>query len=97
VLGMVAVDVFGKALDERLEQMSLSHETRELMRAELPKLAEARVPASIDGTQRAELQQAIKESFVDSFRVVSLVAAALALASAVCGWLTIESRRRVRT
>ncbi|HEY5757358.1 MAG TPA: MFS transporter [Steroidobacter sp.] len=97
VLGMVAVDVFGKALDERLDHMALSHETRELMRAELPKLAEARVPPSIDGTQRAELQQAIKESFVDSFRVVSLVAAALAFASAVCGWLTIEPRRRVRT
>jgi EmrB/QacA subfamily drug resistance transporter len=97
VLGMVAVDVFGKALAERLDHMPLSHETRELMRAELPKLAEARVPPSIDGTQRAELQQAIKESFVDSFRVVSLVAAALAFASAVCGWLTIEPRRRVRT
>jgi EmrB/QacA subfamily drug resistance transporter len=97
VLGMVAVAVFGKALDERIEKMPLSNESRELMRAEIPKLAEARVPPSIDGTQRSELQQAIKESFVDSFRVMSLVAAALAFASAVCGWLTIESRRRVRT
>jgi EmrB/QacA subfamily drug resistance transporter len=97
VLGMVAVAVFGKALDERIEKMPLSNESRELMRAEIPKLAEARVPPSIDGTQRAELQQAIKESFVDSFRVMSLVAAARAFASAVCGWLTIESRRRVRT
>jgi EmrB/QacA subfamily drug resistance transporter len=97
VLGMVAVAVFGKALDERIGKMPLSNESRELMRAEIPKLAEARVPPSIDGTQRAELQQAIKESFVDSFRVMSLIAAALAFASAVCGWLTIESRRRVRT
>ncbi len=86
VLGMVAVAVFGKALDERLESRCRCRTKRaSSMRAELPKLAEARVPPSIDGTQRAELQQAIKESFVDSFRVVSLVAAALAFASAVCG------------
>lgn len=97
MLGMVAVAVFGKALDERLDGMSLSRETRELMQAEGPKLAEAQVPPPIDGAQRAELQRAIQESFVDSFRVVSLVAAALAFASAVCGWLTIESRRRIRT
>lgn len=88
---------FGKALDARLEHMPLSNETRVLMRAEVPTLAEAQVPPSIDGTQRMKLQRAIKESFVASFRVVSLVAAALAFASAVCGWLTIETRRRVRT
>ena len=64
VLGMVAIGVFGAALDERLGQMSLSNETRELVRAEIPKLAEAQVPRSIDGAQRNVLQQAFKESFV---------------------------------
>jgi EmrB/QacA subfamily drug resistance transporter len=95
VLGMVAVAAFGKAVDERLDQMSLSSETRELVRAEIPKLAEAQPPPSIDGAQRDELQRAFKDSFVYSFRIVSLVAAALAFASAVCGWLTIEPNRRL--
>jgi EmrB/QacA subfamily drug resistance transporter len=95
VLGMVAVASFGNALDERLETMSLSNETRELVRAEVPKLAEAAAPPSGDDAQRMALQRAFKESFVHSFRVVSLVAAALAFASAVCGWLTIESNRRL--
>jgi EmrB/QacA subfamily drug resistance transporter len=95
VLGMVAVAAFGKAVDERLGQMSLSNETRELVRAEIPKLAEAQPPPSIDGAQRDELQRAFKDSFVYSFRIVSLVAAALAFASAVCGWLTIEPNRRL--
>ena len=93
VLGMVAVGVFGKVLDERLGQMPLSNETREQVRAEIPKLAEAQAPRTMDGAQRNQLQQAFKESFVSSFRVVSLVAAALALLSAICGWLTIESHR----
>lgn len=95
VLGMVAVAAFGKAVDERLDRMSLSNETRELVRAEIPKLAEAQPPRAIDDAQRDELQQVFKESFVYSFRLVSLVAAALAVASAVCGWLTIEPNRRV--
>ncbi len=97
VLGMIAVAAFGNAIDERIAQISLSHQARELVRAEIPKLAEAVAPASVDDAQRTALQQAFKESFVHSFRVVSLVAAALAFASAVCGWLTIEPNRRPRT
>jgi EmrB/QacA subfamily drug resistance transporter len=94
VLGMIAVGVFGAALDERLGQMSLPQETRELVRAEIPKLAEAEIPKSVDGAQRNEVQEAFKESFVRSFRVVSLIAAALALASATCGWLSIGTDSR---
>ncbi|GFE86992.1 MFS transporter [Steroidobacter agaridevorans] len=94
VLGMVAVAAFGKAVDERVDRMSLSNETRALVRAEIPKLAEAQPPRSMEEAQRDELQLAFKESFVYSFRLVSLVAAALAFASAVCGWLTIEPKRR---
>ncbi|WP_116811536.1 MFS transporter [Steroidobacter cummioxidans] len=98
VLGMVAVAAFGRAVDTRVEHLSLSNETRELVRAEIPKLAEAQAPQSIAGEQRDVVQQAFKDSFVYSFRVVSLIAAALAFASAVCGWLTIESsNRRLRT
>ncbi|HEY0685006.1 MAG TPA: MFS transporter [Steroidobacter sp.] len=94
VLGMIAVGVFGATLDEHLEQMSLSDGTRELARAETPKLAEAEAPPSLDGSERQVLQQAFKESFVSSFRIVSLIAAALALASAAFGWLIIEEERR---
>lgn len=98
VLGMIAVAAFGRSVDARVAHMSLSNETRELVRAEIPKLAEAQAPRSIAGEQRDAVQQAFKDSFVYSFRVVSLIAAALAFASAVCGWLTIESsKRRLRT
>ena len=89
VLGMVAVGVFGSDLDQRIRQMSLPRETRELVRAEIPKLAEAQPPSSMDGAQRDALQHAFHDSFVRSFRVVSLISAVLALASATCGWLFI--------
>jgi len=90
VLGMVAVAAFGKAVDQRLDRMSLSSEMRVLVRAEIPKLAEAQPPQSMDGAQREQLQRAFKDSFVYSFRVVSLVAAALAFVSALCGWVFID-------
>lgn len=96
VLGMVAVAAFGAAVNEHLDQMSLSSETREMVRAEIPKLAEAQPPHSMNDAQRAELQRAFKESFVYSFRIVSLTAAALAFASALCGWLTIAPSAALR-
>nr|WP_298728348.1 MFS transporter [uncultured Steroidobacter sp.] len=98
VLGMIAVAAFGRAVDARVDRISMSNETRALVRAEVPKLAEAQPPGSIDGEQRDAVKRAFNESFVYSFRIVALIAAALALASAVCGWLTIEpSKRRLRT
>jgi hypothetical protein len=93
VLGMIAITAFGAALDARLGQMTLSNEMRELVRAEIPKFAEAGVPPSIEGAQRGALQQALNESFVHSFRIVALIAAALALASSLCGWLMIGVER----
>ena len=36
------------------------------------------------------LEEAIADSFVDSFRLIMLIAAALALTSALIGWLMIE-------
>jgi hypothetical protein len=43
---------------------------------------------------RATLARALTESFVSSFRVMMLVAAALAVLSAVCAALTIGPSRR---
>jgi len=90
VLGMVAVAAFGEAVDRRLDRMALSAETRELVRAEVPKLAEARPPPSMEPAQREQLQRAFNDSFVYSFRIVSLIAAALAFVSALCGWMFID-------
>jgi drug resistance transporter, EmrB/QacA subfamily len=92
LLGSVAVGVFGSALDERLDRLQATAEVRSALQAEVPKLAEARVPRSIAPAQHEVLEHALHESFVRSFRVVSLVAAALAALSAVVAWLTIHRK-----
>jgi EmrB/QacA subfamily drug resistance transporter len=90
LLGAIAVHTFAAALDERLDRLQPSQEVRHALRAEVPKLAEAAVPRQVDPSQRQTMQRALQESFVHSFRVVSLVAAGLTLLSAVCAWLTID-------
>ncbi|MDR3555377.1 MAG: MFS transporter [Syntrophobacteraceae bacterium] len=89
VLGTLAVGVFARTLDQRLTQLGTPPEIRQALQAEAPKLAEAEVPARV-GAQRRSLQLALAESFVSSFRAITLVAASLALLSALCAWLTIH-------
>jgi EmrB/QacA subfamily drug resistance transporter len=93
LLGAVAVGAFGVALDRRLTGMRLSPGVHRAVLAEAPRLAEARVPARIGAAERAELLRALHESFVWSFRIIMLVAAGLALLSALCAWLTIGRAR----
>jgi EmrB/QacA subfamily drug resistance transporter len=92
LLGAIAVGEFGRALDERLDRLQPAPEVRSALQAEVPKLAEAAVPQSVDRAERQVLERALHESFVRSFRVVSLVAAALAALSAAVAWLTIDRK-----
>ena len=92
LLGSIAVGVFGSALDQRLDRLQATPEVRSALQAEVPKLAEARVPKSIARAEHQVLERALQESFVRSFRVVSLIAAALAALSAVIAWLTIHRK-----
>jgi hypothetical protein len=94
ILGTLAVGVFGAALDQRLAGLAVPGDVRRALLLEVPKLAEARVPEAAGAEMRATLARALTESFVSSFRVMMLVAAALAVLSAVCAALTIGPSRR---
>jgi EmrB/QacA subfamily drug resistance transporter len=83
IVGTVAAGVFGTALDRRAAALHVEPETRLALAAEAPKLAEATVPDTVPEAERAALERALKASFVDAFRVVMLVAAGLALGSAL--------------
>jgi outer membrane lipoprotein SlyB len=82
VLGAVAVGQFGAALERRLEGEAVSMEIRQQLRAEVAKVAEARVPQQVRSPERERLGRAMHESFLHSFRVVMLIASTLALLGA---------------
>jgi hypothetical protein len=92
LLGALVVGVFGATLDTRLAELQVPPEIRRALNAEVPKFAEA---PQIEGEQRRILEKVLDESFVRSFRVAMLVAAGLALASALCAGLMISRNARI--
>jgi hypothetical protein len=89
LFGALAVGIFGQAVDGALAPLRLAPDLRAAVVAQIPRLAEAAVPAGIAGALKQAVANAFALSFLLAFRVAMLVAAALALASAVCAALTI--------
>ncbi len=93
VLGTVAVGVYRGRIERGLTELQVGGDLRVAMVREASRLAEARVPETASPAVRQTLERLLRESFVSSYRVVMLVAAALALAAAVCAAVTIAGRR----
>jgi EmrB/QacA subfamily drug resistance transporter len=87
VLGTLAVHLFGTALATRLDGLRIPPDVCAALLAQAGRLVEAQIPP-VDEPTRHLLQRTINEGFVHTFRIVMLVCAALALASALCAALT---------
>jgi predicted MFS family arabinose efflux permease len=93
VLGIVMLGVFNSALDQRIQPLNLGADVRAELDAQRANLAATVPPDGVDQQTQAALTQAIDESFVAGFRLVMIIAAVLALASALSAWLLIEDPR----
>jgi hypothetical protein len=93
VLSIVALSVFASGLDSRLARLGIAPGVRALLDAQRTTLGEMQIPAEVGGQVYRALQQAIADSFVAGFRMVMLIAAGLALASAHIAWLAIRVPR----
>jgi MFS transporter len=93
ILGTVAVGVFGAALERRLTALQVPAEIRQLMLAEVSRLAEARVPQAVGSALREPMARALADAFVSSFRVAMLLSAGLAVLSALCAALSVGRAR----
>ncbi len=90
VFGILILHAFNSRLDHHLEALEIPTWAQEQVDVQRIKLAGAEVPAGLSSKMSAELERAIDDSFVAGFRLVMLLAAALALASAVTASLMIE-------
>jgi cytochrome c biogenesis protein CcdA len=88
-LGIVFAQVFDRALDERLQRMTLPASVRESVYEQRHKLAAIEVPANAAPAAQAAARQAVAESFVLGFRWAMGLSALLALAAAASAWLLI--------
>ncbi len=96
VLGIVFLSAFTGSLDGHLATLHLSPGVQHLIDVQRVKLAGITVPMNVSGKVQAALKRAIGESFVSSFRLVSLIGATLALASALSAWLLVEGKKPER-
>jgi len=83
VLSVLVLHVFNRELDRRLSGMSLSPALVAALDAERVKLGGAEAPREARAADRVAIQRVIAEAFVAAFRWMALVAAGLALASAL--------------
>ena len=94
VLGIFVFHVFSGALDARVQSLDLSPQAQKQLESEKVDLGGAESPSGVSGEKAAQIERAIDESFLAAFRLAMLIAAGLAVASAVAAAVIIEGKER---
>jgi EmrB/QacA subfamily drug resistance transporter len=94
VLGIFVFLVFSGGLDARVQNLDLSANAQQQLEAGKVDLGGAEVPSGASKETAAEIETAIKESFLDAFRLAMFIAAGMAAASAVAAAIIIEGKGR---
>ena len=81
------VKAFSFRLDRSLAGLSLPSYIRQDVQANEIKLAGLQLPAGLDPTTNAAIQELVRAAFVYGFRIVMWICAGLSLASASVAWL----------
>ncbi|MCI0348760.1 MAG: MFS transporter [Acidobacteriales bacterium] len=89
VLGVLMFKTFQGNLGKHLESLPVAPETREQLIQQSGALFNLKIPGDLTREIQAAIRQAVRESFVAGFRVVTYAAAGLAALSALVSWLLI--------
>ena len=92
VLGIVIVTAFRSHLHDALANLALPPAALDFIHSNETKLAGLEVPPGLDAHTSASARAAITQAFLFSFRLVLLICAALAAASAFVSWNLIPAR-----
>lgn len=92
--GAIALLAFTGNLENRVAPLNIPPAAQQALGVEASKLGAAQPPAELPPPQQAEVRTAIQQSFVDTFRLLALLAAALALISAAVSWFTVASGKQ---
>jgi EmrB/QacA subfamily drug resistance transporter len=92
VVGAAALSLFSNALRARTTPLDIADAARTALAAEASRLGAAAVPAQVAPEKVGEVQNAIRLAFVDTFKVVMLICAALAWIGAALAGVFVERR-----
>jgi len=91
-LGLLMQGLFGRGLDHRLTSLALPAAALHEMEENRTRLAAMQAPASLPEAQRANVHDAVEQSFLEGYRGVMLAAAGLALLASASAWGMIKAK-----
>jgi EmrB/QacA subfamily drug resistance transporter len=91
IFGVAMLHTFNSALDRRLDSLELSPESRRQLDNDRAKLAAIEPPPLLDLETVVSLRRAIADSFINGFRRLLMLAAALSVLGALIAWLVTEN------
>jgi EmrB/QacA subfamily drug resistance transporter len=93
VLGIIMVTAFGSRLSDSLTHIPLPSGIMQQLQANMSRLADLQASGDLDEGTKLVIKGFIGEAFVFAFRIVMLMCAGLALASAAISWRMIRESR----
>lgn len=94
IFGAIALGAFSSNLLQRAEPLNLAPAAQTELMQQAAKLGAAQPPADLPAETQAQLGEAIKLSFVDTFRLIAIIAAVMAWISAAISWFTVEGKTK---
>jgi EmrB/QacA subfamily drug resistance transporter len=95
-LGAVMAAAFSYSLRQTLSGLNLSAEIVHELESNVDKLGSLQAPSNADPWSATAIRSAIADSFIFGFRLIMLLCAGLAVASAAVAWWKIPSQRADR-
>lgn len=92
LMGGVALLFFQNTLNTDLNTLNLDTQTQAILQDESDNLAGMEIPAYLDETTAANVQQVIDQSFMDTFQLIMLIAAVMCWLSALMAYRLIDKR-----
>lgn len=92
IVGALALTVFARGLETKTAGLNLSTQAQISLQQQAKNLAGAEVPAGIDPPASTTIALSIKQSFVDTFRLVMIICAVMGWISALMAALLIEPK-----
>ena len=94
VPGILMLASFNQHFSSRLAGIKLEPQIRREIESQRVKLAAIEIPREIDARLTEDIKRSLNDSFVAGFRLLMIVASALALLSAATAGLMIEGKRK---
>ncbi len=91
ILGTIALTIFASGLSTRVAQLGIAGDLQAQIHQSASGFGNTQIPSSLDPATQDAVKQAIRLSFVDTFRLVAYISAAMAWIAAAVSAVLVEN------